>query len=106
MTSHNLIVISQAFVHGPRNRPDPPQRDMPDDHRPDPDNTADFELSDQQTLIDAFTAGLCIESARQANMTRTFAAFQLCLPPCQIRVSVMNMSRLKMKLYTYATKYK
>ena len=35
-------------------RADPPQRDMPDDHLPDPDDTADFELPDQQTLIDAF----------------------------------------------------
>ena len=43
-------------------RADPPQRDMPDDHLPDPDDTADFELPDQQTLIDAFTAGLSKES--------------------------------------------
>jgi hypothetical protein len=35
---------------------------MPDDHLPDPDDTADFELPDQQTLIDAFTAGLSKES--------------------------------------------
>ena len=34
---------------------------MPDDHLPDPDDTADFELPDQQTLIDAFTAGLSKE---------------------------------------------
>jgi hypothetical protein len=27
---------------------------MPDDHPPDPDDTADFELLDQQALIDAF----------------------------------------------------
>ena len=38
--------------------PDLPPRDMPDDHGQDPDNTADFELPDQQALIDAFTAGL------------------------------------------------
>ena len=38
--------------------PDPPPRDMPDGHGQDPDNTADFELPDQQALIDAFTAGL------------------------------------------------
>ncbi len=31
---------------------------MPDDHPPDPDDNADFELPDQQALIDAFTAGL------------------------------------------------
>jgi hypothetical protein len=31
---------------------------MPDDHRPDPDDAADFELPDQQEL-DAFMAGLC-----------------------------------------------
>ena len=43
-------------------RADPPQRDMPDNHLPDPDDTADFELPDQQTLIDAFTAGLSKES--------------------------------------------
>jgi hypothetical protein len=35
---------------------------MPDDHRPDPDDAADFELPDQQELIDAFMAGLCEES--------------------------------------------
>jgi hypothetical protein len=35
-------------------------------------------------------------SARKADMT--FAAFQLCLPPCQIQVLVMDMSRLKEKL--------
>jgi hypothetical protein len=39
-------------------RADFPQRDMPDDHPPDPDDIADFELPDQQALIDAFTAGL------------------------------------------------
>ncbi len=34
---------------------DPLHRDMPSDHPPDPDDTADFELSDQQALIDTFT---------------------------------------------------
>jgi hypothetical protein len=35
---------------------------MPDDHRPDPDDAADFELPDQQELIDAFMTGMCKES--------------------------------------------
>jgi hypothetical protein len=35
---------------------------MPDDHLPDPDDVADFELPDQQGLIDAFMAGLYKES--------------------------------------------
>jgi hypothetical protein len=42
--------------------PNPTPQDMPDDHRPDPDDAADFELPDQQELIDAFMAGLCKES--------------------------------------------
>ena len=37
--------------------PNPPQRDMPDDHHPDPDETADFELPDQQALIDNLRLG-------------------------------------------------
>jgi hypothetical protein len=37
---------------------------MPDDHRPDPDDTADFDLPDQQALVDAFTAGLCPVKAK------------------------------------------
>ena len=36
-------------------------QDMPDDHRQNPDDAADFELPDQQELIDAFMAGLCKE---------------------------------------------
>jgi hypothetical protein len=32
---------------------------MLDDHRPDTDDAADFELPDQQALIDAFMNGLC-----------------------------------------------
>ena len=35
---------------------------MPDDHRPDPDDAADFKLPDQQELINAFMAGMCKES--------------------------------------------
>jgi hypothetical protein len=49
---------------------DPPQRDMPDDHPPDPDDTADFELPDQQALIDAFTAGLCPVIAKNETVQR------------------------------------
>ena len=55
-----------SFVAGFRGRhqalPDPIPQDMPDDHRQDPDNAADFELPDHQELIDAFMAGLSKES--------------------------------------------
>ena len=67
-------------------RADPPQRDMPDDHLPDPDDTADFELPDQQTLIDAFTAGLSKESQHDF---RSLSALLATLPD-----PVMDMSRL------------
>jgi hypothetical protein len=58
-----------SFVAGFRGQhqalPDPTPQDMPDDHRRDPDDAADFELPDQhdqQELIDAFMAGMCKES--------------------------------------------
>ncbi len=46
---------------------------MPDDHPShlDPDDTADFELPDQQALIVAFTAGLCPVKAKNLNETVT-----------------------------------
>ncbi len=56
MTSHCHMAGFHARLQA---RPDPPQCDMPDGHRPDHDDTADFELPDQQALIDAFTAGHC-----------------------------------------------
>jgi hypothetical protein len=42
-------------------RPDPTEHagPLPEDHRPDPDDVADFELPDQQALMDAFMNGLC-----------------------------------------------
>ncbi len=43
---------------------------MPDDHPPDPEDTADFELPDQQELIDAFTAGLCPVKAKNEIVPR------------------------------------
>jgi hypothetical protein len=55
-------------------RADPPQQDMPDDHLPDPDDNADFELPDQQALIDAFTAGLCKESQHDFRSLSTLLA--------------------------------
>ncbi len=42
-------------------RPDPVPQNTPDDVLPDPDDLADFELPDQQALIDAFLDGLCKE---------------------------------------------
>jgi hypothetical protein len=55
-----------SFVAGLRGLhqtlPDPTPQDMPDDHRQDPDDAADFELPDQQELINAFIHGLCKES--------------------------------------------
>ena len=68
---------------------------MPDDHLPDPDDTADFELPDQQALIDAFTAGLCKESQHDFRSLSTLLAT---LPDPSLRLSVMDMSRLKQKL--------
>ena len=44
-------------------RPDSAAQDIyPDNERPDPNDLQDFELPDQQTLIDAFLRGLCKES--------------------------------------------
>jgi hypothetical protein len=61
-----MSTTSHCHMPGFRTRlqalPDPQQLDMLDDHRLDPDDTADFKLPDQQVLIDAFTAGLCKES--------------------------------------------
>ncbi len=55
-----------SFVAGFRGRhqtrPDPSPQDMLDDHSRDPDDAADFELPDQQELIDTFMAGMCKES--------------------------------------------
>jgi hypothetical protein len=51
-------------------RADPPQQDMPDGHHLDSDDTADFELPDQQALIDAFTAGLCPVKAKNETVPR------------------------------------
>ncbi len=59
MTPHCHLTGFRALIQA---RAHPPQRDMPDDHLPDPDDTADFELPDQQALIAAFMAGLCKES--------------------------------------------
>ena len=44
------------------NRPDPVPQDIPDDVLPDPDDLADFDLQDQQVLIDVFLDRLCKES--------------------------------------------
>ena len=44
-------------------RPDSAAQDIyPDNERPDPNDLQDFELPEQQTLIDAFLRGLCKES--------------------------------------------
>ena len=52
--------------------PDPTPQDMPDDHCPDPDDAADFELSDQQELINAFMAGMCKESQHACSCLDVF----------------------------------
>ena len=63
--------VSLSFVAGFRGlhqaRPDPTPQDMPDDHRQYPDDAADFELPDQQELIDPFMAGLCKESQHDCS---------------------------------------
>ena len=109
-------------------RADPPQRDMPDDHLPDPDDTADFELPDQQTLIDAFTAGLSKESQHDF---RSLSALLATLPdpspssshapveaipvaearergliPEASDETLQAFSFSEMKLYKHATKYR
>jgi hypothetical protein len=109
-------------------RADPPQRDMPDDHLPDPDDTADFELPDQQTLIDAFTAGLSKESQHDF---RSLSALLATLPDPSPSIShapveaipvaearerglipeasdetLQAFSFSEMKLYKHATKYR
>ena len=102
----------------------PPQRDMPDDHLPDPDDTADFELPDQQTLIDAFTAGLSKESQHDFRSLSTLLAT---LPdPSHGHVEAISVAEARarglipeasdetlqafsfadMKLYKHATKYR
>jgi hypothetical protein len=104
----------------------PPQRDMPDDHLPDPDDTADFELPDQQTLIDAFTAGLSKESQHDF---RSLSALLATLPdpslshgqveaipvaearergliPEASDETLQAFSFSEMKLYQHATKYR
>ena len=61
-----IYILSWSFVAGfwglHQAQPDPTPPDMPDDHRLDPDDAADFELPDQQELIHAFMAGLYKES--------------------------------------------
>ncbi len=65
-----------SFVAGFRGwhqaRPDPVPQDMPDDHRPDPDDAAGFELPDQPELIDAFMAGMCKESEQACSCLDIF----------------------------------
>jgi hypothetical protein len=45
---------------------------MPDDHRRDPDDAADFKLPDQQELIDALMAGMCKESQHACSCLDEF----------------------------------
>jgi hypothetical protein len=101
---------------------------MPDDNLPDPDDTADFELPDQQTLIDAFTAGLSKESQHDF---RSLSALLATLPDPSPSIShapveaipvaearerglipeasdetLQAFSFSEMKLYKHATKYR
>jgi hypothetical protein len=125
MTSHCHLAGFRARIQA---RADPPQRDMPDDHLPDPDDTADFELPDQQTLIDAFTAGLSKESQHDF---RSLSALLATLPDPSPSLShghveaipvtearerglipeasdetLQAFSFSEMKLYKHATKYR
>ena len=56
-----LIYSFSGFRGQHHSRPDPVPQKIPD-VLPDPDDLADFELPDQQALIDAFLDGLCKES--------------------------------------------
>ena len=55
MILYDIFLSLSGFCARLQARADPPQQDMPDGHLPDPDDTADFDLPDQQALIDAFT---------------------------------------------------
>ncbi len=55
---------------------------MPDDPRPDTNETQDFDVPDQQALFDAFIAGLSKESYFD------FTACHNCFPLYLVRVSV------------------
>ena len=99
---------------------------MPDGHLPDPDDTADFDLPDQQALIDAFTAGLCKESQHDFRSLSTLLATLPdpstnhgpveAIPVTEARVrglipeaseeTLQAFSSSEMKLYKHATKYK
>ena len=83
-----------SFVAGCRGRhqalPDPIPQDMPDDHRQDPDNAADFELPDHQELIDAFMAGLSKESQHDCRGPRPLS---IALPSFLIRVTTIDRLR-------------
>jgi hypothetical protein len=47
---------------------------MLEDHRPDPHDDEDFELPDQQTIIDAFMNGRCKESQHDFRRLSTLLA--------------------------------
>ena len=51
------IYLFSGFRGQHHSRPDPVPQDIPDDDLSDPDDLADFELPDQQALIDAFLDG-------------------------------------------------
>jgi hypothetical protein len=111
-----------SFVAGFRGRHqarlDPVPQDMPDDHRPDPDDAADFELPDQQELIDSFMAGLYKErqhdcrglsaflgQARVEAMPVTEARERGLIPKASEQ-TLQAFSSTEMKLYKHATNYK
>ena len=57
------ICSLSGFSGQHHSRPDSAAQDIyPDNDRLDPNDLQDFELPDQQTLIDAFLRGLCKES--------------------------------------------
>jgi hypothetical protein len=63
-TTNIFCICSLSGFRGQHhNRPDSAAQDIyPVNDRPDPNDLQDFELPDQQTLIDAFLRGLCKES--------------------------------------------
>jgi hypothetical protein len=68
------ICSSSGFRGQHHSRPDPVPQNILDDVLPDPDDMADFELPDQQALIDACLDGLCKESDHEFYLHKRVAA--------------------------------
>ena len=124
----NIVLISVIFFPGFRAhriaRPDTNPQDIPDDPHPDPHDEEDFNLPDQQALIDAFLAGLAkesntdyhglsklLETLPDPNPTQVEAlsvreAREKDLIPKASDETLREFSYSEMKLYKHAISYK